>query len=180
MRLMPSCPVLILAVIFSIIISTQGKLQQPNFLIVLADDVGATDIGGSYKPPHNDLKFTAPLNINPSNIFIISNRTFFSGLFCREALNNGSCPQTPVLDAMASSDQSVVFRRFYAGAGVCSPTRASLLTGRNNKRVCISSALPCDHMNPAWSCSQGKGLSRNAPTIAHAAKQRGYMTQHIG
>ena len=73
----------------------------------------------------------------------------------------------------------MLFKRFYAGAGVCSPTRASVLTGRNNKRSCIDGALACDHMDPAWSCSMGKGMTRNLYTIAHAAKaaNAGYMTQ---
>ena len=41
--------------------------------------------------------------------------------------------QTPNLDAMAKS--GVVFNRFYSSAPVCSPTRASVLTGRHPFRV---------------------------------------------
>ncbi|MDP6717143.1 MAG: sulfatase-like hydrolase/transferase, partial [Pirellulaceae bacterium] len=37
--------------------------------------------------------------------------------------------KTPHLDAMASA--GIRFDRFYATASVCSPTRASCLTGRN-------------------------------------------------
>lgn len=96
--------------------------------------------------------------------------------------NSSLCPKTPVLDEMASSPNSIVFQRFYAGAGVCSPTRASVLTGRNNRRSCIVSALSCDHMNPAWTCSMGPGIARTEFTIAHAVrKSKGaHMTQHIG
>jgi len=69
----------------------------------------------------------------------------------------------------------------WAGAGVCSPTRASVLTGRTNKRSCINSALPCDHMgSPAWACSQGPGLAANAFTVAHAASKLGMATLHLG
>ena len=39
----------------------------------------------------------------------------------------------PNLGAMAKA--SVIFDRFYAGAPVCSPTRASVMTGRNPVRV---------------------------------------------
>jgi hypothetical protein len=41
--------------------------------------------------------------------------------------------QTPHLDNMAKS--GVVFNRFYSSAPVCSPTRASVLTGRHPFRV---------------------------------------------
>ena len=41
--------------------------------------------------------------------------------------------QTPHLDAMA--DRGVVFNRFYASAPVCSPTRASVVTGRHPFRT---------------------------------------------
>lgn len=43
--------------------------------------------------------------------------------------------KTPELDAMAK--ESVVFNRFYASAPVCSPTRASVLTGRHPMRTNI-------------------------------------------
>ena len=45
--------------------------------------------------------------------------------------------QTPHLDAMAES--GLRFDRFYAGAPVCSPTRASVLTGRANDRTGVLS-----------------------------------------
>ena len=41
--------------------------------------------------------------------------------------------KTPNLDAMA--ENGLRFDRFYAGAPQCSPTRASVLTGRNNDRT---------------------------------------------
>ena len=47
--------------------------------------------------------------------------------------NNHSVLETPNLDAMASN--SIRFDRFYAAAPVCSPTRASVLTGRSNNRT---------------------------------------------
>src|SRR5205823_3973599 len=41
--------------------------------------------------------------------------------------------KTPNLDAMAAG--GLRFERFYAGNPVCSPTRASVLTGRTNERA---------------------------------------------
>jgi arylsulfatase A-like enzyme len=50
--------------------------------------------------------------------------------------------KTPNLDAMAAG--GLRFERFYAGAPVCSPTRASVLTGRANDRTgVLSTAMHC-------------------------------------
>ena len=43
--------------------------------------------------------------------------------------NGNKIIQTPNLDQMAG--EGAVFRNFYAGAPVCSPTRATCLTGRH-------------------------------------------------
>ena len=43
--------------------------------------------------------------------------------------NANLCPKTPNLGSLAMSKNSAVFHRFYATAGICSPTRASIMTG---------------------------------------------------
>ena len=72
--------------------------------------------------------------------------------------NRTQCPQTPVLDRLATSDHSLVFRRFYAGSSVCSPTRAALLTGRSPARECVEDAEGCGTL-PAWACVEPVPLS---------------------
>ena len=47
--------------------------------------------------------------------------------------------RTPNLDAMATN--GLRFDRFYAGAPVCSPTRASVLTGRANDTCRLNRSL---------------------------------------
>ena len=47
--------------------------------------------------------------------------------------HDGSDIDTPNLDKLRT--EGVKFTRFYAGAPICSPTRAALLTGRNHTRV---------------------------------------------
>lgn len=73
--------------------------------------------------------------------------------------------QTPNLDALAA--KGVVFNRFYAAAPVCSPTRASVLTGRHPKRMGID--------NP----NDGKMLEQEI-TVAEVARDLGYVTAHFG
>ena len=72
--------------------------------------------------------------------------------------------QTPNLDAMAKN--GLRFDRFYAGAPVCSPTRASVLTGRTNDRTGV-----LDH---------GYALRKQEKTISVALKNKGYATGHFG
>ncbi len=72
--------------------------------------------------------------------------------------------KTPNLDDMARN--GIRFDRFYAGAPVCSPTRASVLTGRVNDRTGVF-----DH---------GFALRSQEKTIAHALKKAGYSTGHFG
>jgi len=72
--------------------------------------------------------------------------------------------KTPNLDAMAAS--GLRFDRFYAGGPVCSPTRASVLTGRSHERTGV--------------LSHGYALRRQEKTIAQALKGAGYVTGHFG
>jgi len=72
--------------------------------------------------------------------------------------------RTPHLDAMAEA--GVVFDRFYASAPVCSPTRASVMTGRHPFRVNVP--------------NHGHYLRPQETTIAEALKGAGYVTGHFG
>ncbi len=72
--------------------------------------------------------------------------------------------KTPVFDAMAKT--GLRFDRFYAAAPVCSPTRASVLTGRHPNRM---------------GCFQwGHTLRNNEITVAEALQKAGYATGHFG
>ena len=73
--------------------------------------------------------------------------------------------RTPQLSAMA--DAGLTFNRFYAADSVCSPTRASFVTGRHHDRVNVPGA--------------NKGhLPNREMTIAEVAQTQGYMTGHFG
>lgn len=72
--------------------------------------------------------------------------------------------KTPNLDAMAAN--GLRFERFYAGNPVCSPTRASVLTGRSNDRTGV--------------LTHGYALRLQEKTIAQALRGAGYVTGHFG
>ena len=72
--------------------------------------------------------------------------------------------KTPNLDAMAAN--GIRFDRFYAGAPVCSPTRACVLTGRANDRTGVY--------------QHGNALRLQESPIARALQEAGYATGHFG
>jgi arylsulfatase A-like enzyme len=72
--------------------------------------------------------------------------------------------QTPELDAMAAA--GFVLDHFYAAAPVCSPTRASIMTGRNPVRTKVP--------------QHGRYMRPQEQTIAESLKAAGYVTGIFG
>ena len=72
--------------------------------------------------------------------------------------------KTPHLDALAA--EGLRFNRFYAGASNCSPSRATVLTGRTNDRTGVF--------------NHGFPLRLQEKTVAQALQRAGYATGHFG
>ena len=77
---------------------------------------------------------------------------------------------TPAIDGLAA--KGVRFETFYAGASVCSPSRAVLLTGRHHIRAGV--------YNWIYDQTQNSHLLEREITIAELLKQAGYETAHLG
>lgn len=78
--------------------------------------------------------------------------------------------KTPNIDALASD--GVLFTSMYAASSVCSPSRASLLTGRYPGNAGVRAIL-AGHR-------RASGLTPQVPTIATALKKLGYSTGICG
>ena len=108
---------------------------RPNFIIILADDMGYGDLGCYGN------------NVN----------------------------KTSNLDKLA--EKGIRFTDFYAGASLCTPSRAGLLTGtypvRNNMSVNYKGECVCFPVDE-------KGLSPEEITIAELLKKKKYYTAIIG
>ena len=76
--------------------------------------------------------------------------------------------ETPNLDRLGK--EGMQFTRFYAASAVCSPTRASVLTGRYPLRFNITK-----HFN-----DRNQWLPESATTMAELLKDAGYNTAHVG
>ena len=88
---------------------------------------------------------------------------------------------TPTLDALAS--EGMRFTNAYSASNVCSPTRASILTGQYPHRVHITDALPWDRLyeNPKMvPPNHLKELPSTLPNYAKSLRSAGYKTALFG
>jgi arylsulfatase A len=121
---------------------TRRSPSYPNFVFILADDLGWADLGCYGSDLH----------------------------------------QTPNIDKLAR--QGMRFTDAYAAAPVCSPTRASIMTGRCPARLHMTiwyeaSANPPQNRKLIPPVTQGN-LSHEQVTIAEVLKDAGYFTAHVG
>ena len=101
----------------------------------------------------------------PNIVFILADDLGWAELGCYGSTFN----ETPCLDQLARD--GVRMRQAYAAAPVCSPYRASLLTGQYPARHGL-----LDYLRPATA----NPLSRRHVTIAERLKAAGYATGMIG
>ena len=105
---------------------------------------------------------------------------------------------TPNIDRLAA--EGIYFTQAYAAAAICSPTRASILTGRYPARIGITDwirgrysgvTIPEDKKNPAGYEEHADSIPLITPvnpwwmehseiTLAELMKEAGYTTVHIG
>ena len=78
--------------------------------------------------------------------------------------------QTPHIDSLAA--RGTRFKQFYSGCAVCSPSRATLMTGRHHIRAGVYSWID--------DRSQKSHLLLREQTLAEILKAHGYKTAHIG
>jgi arylsulfatase A len=89
--------------------------------------------------------------------------------------------KTPNIDRMAK--EGLKFTDFYAACPVCSPTRASILTGKYPQRVGITDWIPGRKDLPEQRLKRPamkNELALEEVTIAEALKKRGYVTALMG
>ncbi|XP_019397900.1 PREDICTED: arylsulfatase G isoform X3 [Crocodylus porosus] len=103
--------------------------EKPNFVIILADDIGWGDLGANWAETED----------------------------------------TPHLDNLASEGMRLV--DFHSAASTCSPSRASLLTGRLGTRNGVTHNFAVTSVG---------GLPLNETTLAEVLQDAGYLTAVIG
>jgi uncharacterized sulfatase len=112
----------------------------------------------------------------PNIIFILADDLGYSQSGCY----GSSYYQTPNIDRLAS--EGVRFTNAYAACPVCSPTRASIMTGKYPARLHLTDFIPGNKndeyplLQPAWQ----KFLPLEEVTIAELLKGKGYKTAIFG
>lgn len=104
----------------------------------------------------------------PNVLVIVLDDTGFAQLGCF-----GAPIETPNIDRLAS--RGLRYSNFHV-TPLCSPTRASLLTGRNNHAVGMGCLADFDTGFP----SQSGAITHSATTIAEMLKPHGYVTYAVG
>ena len=93
--------------------------------------------------------------------------------------NNGiAC--TPNLNEMAQSPNTVLLQRYYSGGPVCSPTRGTVLTGRNHNRYCVWKANVGARGKSDFEKAQRIPLPLSEITVAEVMQEAGYSTALFG
>lgn len=104
----------------------------------------------------------------PNVVFVVLDDTGYGSLGCF-----GSEIETPTMDRLAA--EGVQFTNFHATA-LCSPTRASLLTGRNHHAVGMAYLSHVDDGFPGY---RGR-ISHRAATLGEILVDQGYNTLAVG
>ena len=95
--------------------------------------------------------------------------------------NGSTFHETPHIDRLAKSGMR--FTQGYAAGSVCSPTRASIMTGKHPVRVDITDWIPGQPnrpINPLLHPEDRHSLPLEEVTLAEALKQHGYQTFFAG
>lgn len=101
----------------------------------------------------------------PNIVVILADDLGFQDIGCY-----GGPVKTPALDRLAA--KGVRFTDFYSGCAVCSPSRATLLTGRNHIRAGVYSWIS--------DRDQNSHLAEQELTLPEILKSHGYATAHFG
>ena len=137
-----------------------SKLFFSLFFVVLL--VSAFQV---FRSPEID-RVANPVASKPNIVFILADDLGYTDLGSYGAKEI----KTPNLDKLAA--EGMRFTDFYAPAGVCTPTRASLMTGSYPKRVGL-------HVGVLYPETKD-GLNPSEITIAELLKKEGYTTGCIG
>ncbi|MDA3963536.1 MAG: sulfatase [Planctomycetota bacterium] len=110
----------------------------------------------------------------PNIIFILIDDMGWMDIGCQ----GSSFYETPNIDRLRA--QGMQFTDAYASCPVCSPTRASVLTGKYPATVGITNYIPGAAVGKLLAVPYFRELPRSETTVATALKRHGYRTFHVG
>lgn len=115
----------------------------------------------------------------PNIVFILIDDMGWRDLAC----SGSTFYETPNIDELRH--QGMLFDNAYASCPVCSPSRASVMTGKYPARLGVTDWIdnmgnwhPC--RGPLIDAPYIKHLPKGEKTVAHYLKEQGYSTWHVG
>ncbi|VGO17423.1 Arylsulfatase [Pontiella desulfatans] len=114
-----------------------GKSRQPNLLVIHTDEHSFRTLGCYRELMSEDQAFV---------------------------WGKGNCVETPHIDRIA--DEGAICDRYYCSSPVCTPSRASLITGL--------------HPQATGAPKNGLHLRQDIPTFATILRDQGYATSYVG
>jgi len=142
------------------------RLDRRRFLGLLAPAVAAPELSRSLLAAKESTSGKVP-----NFVIILCDNLGYGDIGCFGSKRN----RTPSIDRMAAEGMRLT--SFYVTSGVCTPSRASLMTScyprRNNMHASASGKLVLDAIDR-------KGLHPDEITIAEVLKGQGYATACIG
>ena len=133
---------LVAALLFGVAAAADRAAAKPNFVFILADDLGWSDLGVYGSDLH----------------------------------------ETPRIDAFARG--AMRFTQAYSAAPVCTPTRASILTGKRPAKLRMTIWREAARRPPLTRALVPPvaidSLGHDEITIAEVLKEAGYVTAHVG
>jgi arylsulfatase A-like enzyme len=112
---------------------------------------------------------------SPNIVFILADDLGYMDV---GANNPKTFYETPAIDSLAR--RGMRFTQGYAACPVCSPTRASILTGKYPPRVGVTDFIPGMRSGKLLSAPNADHLPLNEITIAERLREAGYATFFAG
>ena len=124
-------------------------------------------------------------NLPPNFVFILADDMGWTGLSCqvddRVSASKSDFYQTPRIDQLAR--QGMRFSNAYSPSSMCTPSRASLLTGKNPAALRMTTPGPSDRQPTDRKLIPPRhidSLPDSEITIAEVLRRQGYGTAHFG
>lgn len=114
------------------------------------------------------------MDCKPNIIFILIDDMGWSDLGCY----GSQYYETPNIDKMAQ--EGILFDNAYAACPVCSPTRASILTGKYPARVKVTDWIGAHTRGKLIDANYIKWLPLEEKSLAKTLNEGGYSTWHVG
>ncbi|REJ90675.1 MAG: arylsulfatase [Planctomycetota bacterium] len=149
--------------------TTQRRTSEQRMALPLPDPEFKGTIAKTYKESTPDFPLGIQTPKDAPNVVLI----LIDDLGFGQPGTFGGPTPTPGLDRLA--EDGLRYNRFHT-VGVCSPTRAALLTGRNHHSVGFGTIVELSTGFPGYNSL----LPENAVTVAHTLRENGYSTAMFG